>query len=94
MGKIPIRITVYDYSDELRSSSYAHQNSLVCPRKWEVDALCVGGDCGILALFKFTQGGKEYCGIASGDDGHWWLIRSCHEAWYDKIRETWGCEAQ
>jgi hypothetical protein len=54
------------------------------PKKLEVDAICVGGEFGIMAYFFLDNMLYE----AHGDDGHWWVSWKCHKDWLGKIKEA------
>lgn len=67
------RIIVYDY-----------RNGIDKPKKYNVDAYCVGGEYGILAFFTIDDMFYQ----AHGDDGHWQVIYVCHVNWISKIKKT------
>ena len=67
------RITAYDYREGLNN-----------PKKYDVDAYCVGGVYGILAFFTIDDMFYQ----AVGDDGHWQVIYVCHVNWIPKIKKT------
>jgi hypothetical protein len=76
-------ITVYDYNDAIHGRTFGRP-SLENPVKYEVEAWCVGGDEGMKAFF-FV--GDMLC-MADGDDGHWWLVDTCHKHWLKEIKEA------
>ena len=47
------------------------------PELYHVEAHCVGGDEGVFAVFR--KGKKIF--LASGDDGHWWVIATFSDYW-------------
>lgn len=65
---IPIcEIVVYDYNKNP-------------PEKLKVNAICVGGKTGVFAVFQYPKNPK-WLGIASGDDDHWWLLKTYSKYW-------------
>lgn len=78
-------ITVYDYHDAFHGRQrYLPPSENFKPVKYEVEAWCVGGDTGIRAFFFIDN---MFC-TADGDDGHWWLVSACHNAWLKEIKEA------
>ena len=77
------RITVFDYDDVWYGSAPWHENIHGVKEMTVENARCVGGIEGILAFFEYDE---KFC-IAAGDDGHWWLIYTCHKSWEKKISE-------
>jgi len=75
------KITVNDYTNAMHGG---HPGTKTFHKKYEVKACCAGGREGILAFFKYN----DYLCIAAGDDGHWWLIYTCHKDWFRKIKKA------
>jgi hypothetical protein len=75
-------ITVWDYADVWNGSSSWHK--VETNTEYNVKAWCVGGVEGILAFFFHED---KFC-IAAGDDGHWWLIYTCHKDWFKTIKKV------
>ncbi len=67
------KITVYNYHNEHGA-----------PYKVTVNALCVGGDEGVFAVFRMPNH-PDWIGTANGDDGHWRLSSVKCEAWLDEM---------
>lgn len=47
----------------------------------DVEAYCVGGVDGVQAIFEHESFPPGCVGIASGDDGNWWLVGVIHKHW-------------
>jgi len=80
------KIVVYQYSDlngPTPPPPYEKQEDI---KKFEVEAWCVPGPCGILAFFMHG----DYFYIAAGDDGHWRAIYYCHKDWKNIIKDTFS----
>ena len=86
------KITVWDYHDAMHGSAPWHYDPERKPDKYEVDAWCVQGSDGFFAYFYI---GDKFC-MASGDDGHWWLLYTCHAHWVHEFKEAMEsvCEIQ
>ena len=79
------KIKIYDYKNVMRLSLPAGTKpEEIPPVKYNVDAWCVGGDEGIRAFFFLND---KFC-TANGDDGHWWLVNTCHKNWFVEIKEA------
>ena len=80
------KITVWDYHNRMHGST----NRCMCeitdftPVKYEVEAWCVQGESGFIAYFYVDD---MFC-VANGDDGHWWLMSTCHKHWVKEIKEA------
>jgi hypothetical protein len=72
-------ITVYDYSDARHNASARQYDKTNPPEvvEFNVEAWCVGGDCGVRAYW--VQEGSLF--MAHGDDGHWWLDSTIATRW-------------
>jgi len=84
-------IKVWDYAGIFKGNGtapwhvaryWAEHGETEDPVGFEVDAWCVGGEEGILAYFYYEN---RFC-IAHGDDGHWWLMYTCHKDWKNRIQ--------
>jgi len=84
------RITVWDYNDAIHGGQHFEKGLKEKPVKYEVDAWCVGGNYGIKAFFFI----KNMLCMADGDDGHWWMVDSCHMNWVSEIKEAIECIAK
>jgi len=82
------KITVWDYDDRMHGISFPlNKRERIKPRspvKYEVEAWCVQGETGFRAYFFL---GDQFC-EANGDDGHWWLMSTCHKHWVKEIKEA------
>ena len=77
-------ITVYDYHGAMNGSAPWNYKPGEHVDKYEVNAWCVGGEEGIIAFFFI---GNTLC-EARGDDGHWWLLGTCHKDWLKQFQNT------
>lgn len=68
-------ITVFDYENKIGKG----KNHF-----YEVEAYCVNGDEGVFAIFTF----ERFICLASGDDGHWWILNVYDKAWLPDIKEA------
>jgi hypothetical protein len=84
LGGIIMKITVYDYNDVWHGGQPWGKPTEKVKQIDVENAECVGGKEGILAFFEH----EDYFCIAAGDDGHWWLIDTCHKDWKEKIQKA------
>ena len=80
------KITVWDYMNNMHLllPILTKPPDGIPPIRYDVEAWCVGGDEGIRAFFFLDN---RFC-TADGDDGHWWLVSTCHKDWFKEIKEA------
>jgi hypothetical protein len=84
MSNHKCKITVWDYYDVLHGKCPWHNSEHVDIQKYEVEAWCVQGETGFRAFFYL---GDQFC-EATGDDGHWWLLKTMHKHWVKEFKEV------
>ena len=86
------KIVVFDYSGILKGNGtapwhiarYLKDHGRDDPEIIEANAWCVQGETGFLAFFFHED---HFC-IATGDDGHWYVIDVMDKHWVKEVKDV------